>query len=38
MTSQGFALARAELIRALTAYSGYATADGVSRRDNATST
>ena len=28
MTSQGFALARAELIRALTAYSGYATADG----------
>ena len=28
MTSQGFALARAELIRALTAYSGYATEDG----------
>lgn len=28
MTSRGYALARAELIRALTAYSGIATADG----------
>ncbi|GAI68883.1 unnamed protein product, partial [marine sediment metagenome] len=28
MTSQGYALARAELIRALTAYSGITTSDG----------